>query len=202
MPTILLIRHGLNDWVGKKLAGRIPGVRLNKTGWAQAEAVAARLKGQPIKAIYASPLERTLETAAPLAAALGLETIPAESLIEADFGQWMGKSLRMLRKDPLWQEVRHHPSRFRFPGGESFVEAQARMVALLEELRLAWADEDAVACFSHGDNIRLTLAHYLDMPLDSFQRLVIDPASISVLELPQKGSVHVRAVNSSEHLAA
>jgi broad specificity phosphatase PhoE len=192
MPTILLIRHGLNDWVGKKLAGWIPGVRLNAAGWAQAEALAQRLKNSPIKMIYASPLERTLETAAPLAAALGLETIPAESLIEADMGDWMGKSLRMLRRNALWQEVRLHPSQFRFPNGESFVETQARMITLLEELRQAWGDADHVACFSHGDNIRLTL--------DSFQRLVVDPGSISALVLPQKGGVMVQSMNDTGHL--
>lgn len=200
MPTFLLIRHGLNDWVGKKLAGRMPGVRLNATGWAQAEALAACLKGIQLKAIYASPLERTLETAAPLAAAYGLETIPAESLIEANFGDWMGKSLRLLQRDPRWYEVRYHPAGFRFPNGESFAETQVRMVKLLEELRQAWADEDFIACFSHGDNIRMTLAHYLDMPLDAFQRLSIEPASISVLALPQKGGAMVRSVNDCGHL--
>ncbi len=201
MPTILLIRHGLNDWVGKKLSGRLPGVRLNSAGWEQAEAVAARLKRRSIQVIYSSPMERALETAAPLANALGLEPIPAESLIEVDFGDWQGKSLRMLRRDARWAEVRFRPSGFRFPEGESFTEAQARIVALLEELRQAWKDEDIIACFSHGDIIRLTLTHYLQMPLDAVQRLTIDPASISALALPQKGGVVVQSVNDVGHLS-
>jgi broad specificity phosphatase PhoE len=96
--------------------------------------------------------------------------------------------------------MRLHPSQFRFPNGESFVETQARMITLLEELRQAWGDADHVACFSHGDNIRLTLAHYLNLPLDSFQRLVVDPGSISALVLPQKGGVMVQSMNDTGHL--
>ncbi len=183
MPVILLIRHGVNDFVGKRLAGRLPGVHLNEEGKKQAEAIAELLKEAPIKAIYSSPLERAVETAQPLAHKLNLEVQPREGLLEVNFGKWQGKTNKQMRRMKLWKTVQEKPSEMRFPEGESFAEARARVVGALEEIKASHEEKDIVACFSHSDTIRLAVSHYLDMPLDSFQRVGIDTASISALFL-------------------
>src|SRR3990172_2972087 len=121
MPLVLLIRHGETDFVKKnRLAGRLPGVPLNKKGRAQALAVAERLKGAPVKAIYTSPMERARETAQPIAEALGLEPVARDGLLETDIGEWMGESVKKLQRLKLWKIVQAAPSMLRFPGGESF----------------------------------------------------------------------------------
>ncbi len=182
MTTLLLIRHGENDFVGRRLAGRLPGVHLNAVGHSQAEALAAVLHNEPVMAIYASPLDRTMETAEPLARDLYLSIQAHAGLLEVDFGNWQGKSIAYLKRLKLWPLVQKHPSQVRFPSGESFVEAQQRVVATLEEIRKAHPENERVACFSHCDLIRLAVAYYLDMPLDAFQRLNIQPASITRLQ--------------------
>lgn len=183
MATILLIRHGENDFVGKTLVGRLPDVHLNEKGQAQARRVAAGLAAWPIKAVYASPLERAQETAEPIARLLGLplEILPA--LLEIEFGKWTGKHLRQLRKRRLWKTVQTSPSTFRFPDGESFLEAQERVVAGLQELSEQHGEKDLVVCTAHSDVIRLAVAHFLSVPLDNFQRIRIFPASVTVLYL-------------------
>jgi probable phosphomutase (TIGR03848 family) len=195
MPAVLLIRHGQNSFVGKRLAGRLPDVHLNEKGLQQAEYIAARLKGAPIKAIYSSPLERTIETAGPLAGSLGLEVSLAEGLLEVDFGGWQGKTMRQMQRMKMWKQVQEEPSRVRFPQGESFVEAQARIVGFLDSLREKHEEQEWVACFSHCDAIRLAICHYLDMPLDAFQRLSIDTASISLVYLGKKGRPGLLTMN-------
>lgn len=183
MTRILLIRHGENDFVGKRLAGRLPGVHLNARGRAQAEAIARALANAALAAIYASPLERTLETAQPLAQALSLPVHPHPGLLEVDFGAWQGKTGKQMRRLKLWHTVQHHPSQMTFPGGESFLQAQQRGVAAIEEFRRTHDPKATLACFSHCDLIRLIIAHYTTIPLDNFQRLTADTASISMLEL-------------------
>jgi probable phosphoglycerate mutase len=185
MPAVLLIRHGETDYVGKRLAGRLPGIHLNETGRRQAEAVAQQLKVAPIQAVYSSPLERTLETAQALAAALDLPVQTDEALLEVNFGAWQGKTVKQMHRMKLWKMVQEKPSQVRFPQGESFSEAQARLVAFLDGLREKHTEKDLVACFSHSDAIKLAIAHYLGMPLDTFQRLHVDTASISLLFLGQ-----------------
>ncbi len=182
-PTrILLIRHGLNDYVKEhRLAGRTPGVHLNEEGLAQATTLAERLASSPLAAIYSSPLERACETAAPLAERLAFTAQILDDVKETDCGEWTGQPLDELSKGDLWRQVQGCPSLFRFPGGESFAEIQARMVAALEALRLAHPGQ-MVAVFSHADPIKLAVAFYTGMPLDLFQRLEIAPASISELE--------------------
>lgn len=178
---ILLIRHGENDWVGaKRLAGRTPGVYLNATGRQQATELADLLGPQPIAAVYSSPLERCMETAQPLATARGLQVLPADDVIEVDYGEWRGGELKELAKKPEWQAVQHYPSQFRFPAGETLREVQFRAVGFIEGLRVSHPNQ-AVAIFSHGDVIRTTVAHYLGTPIDLFQRVAISTASISVL---------------------
>jgi probable phosphoglycerate mutase len=182
MTAIYLIRHGENDFVGKRLAGRLPGVHLNARGQEQAQALAEELSGIPLKAVYASPLERTAETAAPIAERHGLPVITRQGLLEVDIGSWQGKTLKSLQKRKLWRMVQHAPSRTRFPGGESFLEAQSRVVHEIEELRGSHPGaKDVFTCVAHADLIKLAIAYYIGLPIDLFQRLVVAPASICVL---------------------
>lgn len=184
MPTILLIRHGENEYVKKgRLAGRIPGVHLNDTGLAQAKKLAETLSQAPIKAVYSSPLERTMETAAPIAQAKGLDVIPRPGLLELDIGSWEDKTLKALRRRKLWRVVQNRPSRMRFPEGETFSDAQGRISRELDELTTMHKPRDLIVCVSHSDMIKLAVAYFLGLPLDLFQRLMIAPASISTLML-------------------
>jgi len=178
---ILLLRHGINDYVkAHRLAGRTPGVHLNEEGNAQAAALAERLASLAIAAVYSSPLERARETAAPAAARLGLTVQLLDGVKETDCGEWTGQPLDDLSQSDLWRQVQSCPSVFRFPGGESFVEIQARMVAALDFVRLAHPGQ-TVAVFSHADPIKLAVAFYLGTPLDLFQRIEVAPASITEL---------------------
>jgi probable phosphomutase (TIGR03848 family) len=182
MTLLYLIRHGETDFIGKRLAGWLPGVHLNPRGRAQAEALAQLLSGVRFAALYASPLERSMETAEPLSRMLGLAVEPRPSLGEVRPGRWQGQPLRSLRRRKLWSVVQNAPSLARFPEGESFVETQARVVGELEELR-AMHRKKTIACVSHADVIKLAIAHYLGLPLDMFHRLSVAPASISILSV-------------------
>lgn len=187
MTQILLIRHAVNDIMkAKKLAGRMPGVHLNDEGRQQAEEVAERLRNLQIKAIYSSPLERTRETAEPLARALGLELQIRDTLAEVEYGEWTDRTLEELSKLDAWKIVQLYPSGMRFPGGETMRAMQARVVEELEQLAAAHP-RDIIAVFSHADVIKAALAHYLGIHLDLFQRLTIDPTSVSVLALSPFG---------------
>ncbi len=190
MPLILLIRHGENDFVKTgKLAGRLPEVHLNEKGRQQAAELAEALGKLPIQAIYSSPLERARETAAPLAAKLGLEAQIRPGLIETGIGAWAGQELKALRKLPAWKIVQDAPSRFRFPEGESFAECQTRLVSEIESLVKAHEREAIIACVSHADPIKLITAYYLGMPLDHFQRLGCDTASVTAFHLGEKSAL-------------
>jgi len=192
LTQILLIRHGVNDMVGqKRLAGWLPDVHLNDEGKAQAEALAARLRDVPISAIYASPLERTCETAEPLARVKGLPIHIRDGLGEVRYGDWTGKSIEELTKDELWRVVQVYPSGMRFPGGDSMREMQARIV---NEIEMIAADhpKEIVALVSHADLIKAALAHYLGTHFDLFQRIVVNPASVSVVQLTRWGPQVVR----------
>ena len=177
----LLIRHGENEFVAThKLAGRTPRVHLNEKGVDQAAQLVDYLVDQPIAAVYSSPLIRCVETARPLAAARGLPIVEEPAFLEVDYGEWQGADLRELSKLPEWRKVQHTPSTFRFPNGETLREVQSRAVAGVEALRSQHSNA-VVAVFAHGDVIRTTLAHYLGIPLDLFQRISIQTASVSVL---------------------
>ena len=189
MPLFLLIRHGENDYVRKgRMAGRMPGVHLNKKGRSQAEALAARLGQAPIKAVYSSPLERALETAGPLANALGLVVVPRPGLIETDIGEWQDQRVKGLSRLKIWRVVQQHPSIFRFPGGESFAEGQHRITQELAALAAQHDPKDLVACVSHADPIKLAVAFYIGLPLDLFQRLAVSPGSVTALHLGEGGA--------------
>ena len=182
MTTLYLIRHGENSYVGKKLAGWTPGVHLNDRGMRQAEVLAERLAPVRFQAIYSSPLERTLETARPLAKAAGLRIRQREDLGEVRYGEWTGKSLRALSRTKLWRVVQFNPSNMRFPRGEALRETQVRASGALEAI-CHEHPKGAVAIFSHGDLIRLSVAHYLGLALDLFQRIQINPASVTVIQI-------------------
>ena len=189
MPIFILIRHGETDYNKKMhIAGRLPGIHLNKKGRQQAQALADKLSSLPIKAIYSSPLERTLETAEPLARALNLEVIPLPGLLETDCGEWQGQSIKKLRRLKSWQSVQLRPALFHFPGGEWIGECQHRMVQEIEALRLQYSPQDLLACFSHADPIKQLIAYYLGLPLDNFQRLAIDTGSVTALQVNEGGS--------------
>ena len=190
MPLLLLIRHGENEHVKLgKMAGRLPGVHLNERGQQQAQALAEALKEVPIKVIYSSPLERAIETAQPIAESHKLSVIEDPDLLETDMGNWQGKTLRRLRLMKLWKVVQHAPSRFRFPEGESFVEAQTRYVsALARIIERHNKPKDIIAVVFHADPIKLAVAYFLGMPLDHFQRLSCDPGSMTVLFVSESGA--------------
>ncbi len=194
MTTILLIRHGQNNFVGKRLAGHLPKVYLNDAGRKQAQAIADFLKDAPLKAVYSSPLERALQTAEPLAEQHNLQVQMHPGLTEVNFGEWQGKTLKQLARRKLWKMVQEKPSGMRFPGGESFYEAQQRVAMAIEEIAGWHEEKDLVACFSHSDTIRLAVSHFLAMPLDAFQRVGVDTASVTSIFLHQ-GRVFVGNVN-------
>lgn len=195
-PTLmLLVRHGHTPTTGTLLPGRAKGLHLSETGQAQAKAVAERLAALPnVAAIYASPLERTRETAAAIAEARNQTVTIDKGLLEVDIGDWTGQELRAVRRDPAWKAVQHYPSGFRFPGGESFVEMQARILTTLERLRAAHPGETVIAV-SHADVIKGAVAHALGAHLDLFQRTVISPCSVTAIAYGDTGAV-VLTVNA------
>jgi probable phosphomutase (TIGR03848 family) len=188
VTTVLLIRHGRTSAnTAGILAGRSSGVELDETGVQQVAEAGRRIAGVPLRAIVTSPLRRCRQTAQALAAAR-IEPSPVtveRGLVECGYGEWTGKHLRELSKEKLWGTVQHQPSAVRFPGGESMPEMSARAVGAIRswDARLtAEHGPDAVwAAVSHGDPIKAILADALGMHLDSFQRILVDPASISVI---------------------
>lgn len=194
--TLILVRHGQTPTTGAILPGRAKGLSLAETGVAQAERAGERIGAlDSVTAIYASPMERTRETAAPIARATGLRVRVREGLNECDFGSWTGKKLADLRKLPEWTTVQKFPSGFRFPGGESFSEMQARITGTLAALAAEHPGETIVAV-SHADCIKAAMAQALGVHLDTFQRIVISPCSISAYVHTLGGPI-VLAVNST-----
>lgn len=197
-PTlVLLVRHGKTPTTGQVLPGRAKGLHLAPEGVAQAERVAARIAAlgeKKIAAVYASPMERTQETAAPIAKALKLRVRTHKGLIEADFGKWTGRKLTELNKLPEWKTVQQYPSGFRFPGGESFPEMQTRMVGAIQEL-VAKHPGETIVCTSHADTIKAAAASALGTHLDQFQRIVIGQCSVTAIMYTSGGPV-VLGVNS------
>ena len=193
--VFLLVRHATNDLVGKAMAGRAPGVRLNAEGQRQAQHLADRLRTAPIAAIYVSPLERALETAAPLAARLRLEPRISKELHEIDCGGWTGKTFQELDPDPEWRLWITRRTGARPPRGESIVEAQRRAVDFIMRLRREH-DGATVALVSHGDVIKAALAHFLRMSLDALESFDIAPASVSAIRVGAEWA-QVKLVNDT-----
>jgi probable phosphomutase (TIGR03848 family) len=184
VTTVILLRHGRTTAnTGGVLAGWTPGVQLDDAGRQQVQAVAERLAKVPLAAVVSSPLERCLETATALAAGRDLAVQTDDRLGEARYGDWTGRPLKELTKEPLWRVVQQHPSAAVFPGpeGEGLAQTQARAVAAVREWNAKLgADAVWLAC-SHGDVIKAVLADALGLHLDQFQRIVVDPASVSVI---------------------
>jgi probable phosphoglycerate mutase len=192
---VLLVRHAVTPTTGKVLPGRAGGLHLSEEGRRQAETLARRLAALPrIVAVYSSPLERARETAVAIARARGLAVRVERGLLECDFGAWTGASLRRLARRREWAQVQRHPSGFRFPGGESFVEMQARIADAVRRL-VERHPGRAIVAVSHADPIKALLAHVLGTPLDLFQRLAVAPASISAVAFHRE-AVTVLTVNS------
>lgn len=189
MATVILARHGRTTAnASGVLAGRSKGVHLDETGLQQARGVGHRLTGLPLAAVVTSPLERCRETAREIAAAqerLAGKVVNDRRLLECDYGTWTGRELKTLAKEPLWKTVQAHPAAAVFPDGEAMATMTARGVAAVREWDARVEDEhgpDAVwVAVSHGDVIKAIIADALGMHLDLFQRIVVDPASLSVI---------------------
>ncbi|MBJ7422304.1 MAG: MSMEG_4193 family putative phosphomutase [Ilumatobacteraceae bacterium] len=193
---IIMVRHGKTPSTGKLLPGRAKGLHLSETGKQEALVVAERLsKIKKVAAIYASPLERARETAAPIAKALKQKVIINKGLLECDFGDWTGEELTKLMKLPEWSNVQRAPSTFRFPKGESFTEMQTRMVSTLDDLRKKHSG-GVVICVSHADPIKAAVAHAMGTHIDLFQRIVISTCSVTAVSYSSFGPV-VLTVNST-----
>lgn len=184
MPTVLLVRHGRTDANAQGvLAGWTPGVALDDRGRQQAADLAARLRDVPLAGAVVSPLERTRETAEIL-----LESRPEvvqhhdARVGECDYGDWTGRELKALAKEPLWKVVQAHPSAAAFPGGEAMTAMQHRAVSAIREWNTVWSEDARYLVVSHGDVIKAILADALGMHLDQFQRIRVDPCSLSVVE--------------------
>jgi len=179
--AVLLVRHGTTPTTGMKLPGRAPGLHLSNEGRRQADGAAQRIGAlRRVAAVYASPIDRARETALPIARARGLALRIERDLAEIDVGDWTGISLARARRRPEWEIVQRHPSGFRFPGGESFMELQTRMVAAVTRLAERHPG-GTIVVVSHADPIKTLVAHAMGTPLDLFQRFVIAPASITVI---------------------
>lgn len=206
MSTLLLVRHGLTAMTGPVLAGRTPGVHLDDRGQAQATALAERIAALPVAAIVTSPLERCVDTAKIIRGAqrsTGREPQwqVDDRIVECGYGDWTGRPLPELAKQTLWKTVQAQPSAVRFPGGEALTEVSARAVAAVRDwdARLG-ADAIWVAC-SHGDVIKAIIADALGLHLDQFQRIVVDPCSVSVIRYTDTRPYVLRSNDCSGSLA-
>lgn len=186
MSTVLLVRHGLTASTGAVLSGQTPGLYLDDRGRAQAAAVADRLAVLPLAAIVTSPLERCVQTAEAVAAAQrGAGREPSwqvdERITECGYGDWTGRAIRELAKDPMWRVVQTQPAAARFPGGESLAEVSARAIEAIRDWDARLGPESVWLACSHGDVIKSILADALGLHLDQFQRIVVDPCSVSAV---------------------
>ncbi|MCO7219261.1 histidine phosphatase family protein [Klenkia sp. PcliD-1-E] len=184
MTTVILLRHGRTTAnAAGVLAGWSPGVQLDEKGQEQVAAVGARLAGVPLAAVVSSPLERCQQTAGAVVAGRELELRTDDRLGECRYGDWTGRPIKELLKEPMWKVVQQHPSAAVFPGpeGEALAHTQARAVAAVREWNATLGPDAVWLACTHGDVIKAILADAYGMHLDSFQRIVADPASISVV---------------------
>lgn len=196
MARLVFIRHAPTSDTGLLLTGRLAGHSLSAEGQIMAEALGERLRAVRFAAIYSSPLERTKETADAIAAAQRKSVLLHHGLLEVDYGDWSGRTLKSLYRLQAWRAVHHTPSRVRFPNGESLMEAQSRVVATCEELARRHR-RHIVALVTHADVIKAAVSHYLGQPLDLFNRIAVAPASVTVLDLFADGPVRLVTLNTT-----
>jgi probable phosphoglycerate mutase len=189
--TLVLVRHAVTPQTGPLLSGRTPGIDLSELGNEQARQAGVRLADLPVAAIYASPIDRTQQTAAHIASHHALDVQVLDGVIEADYGEWTGGKIEDLAKTDLWKTVQRAPSRARFPAGESIAEMQVRMVSALEQVAADHPGE-LVVVVSHADPIKAAIAHFTGVHLDLFQRISVSPASITVFVLGPHGTTLVK----------
>ncbi|HYZ46646.1 MAG TPA: MSMEG_4193 family putative phosphomutase [Actinomycetota bacterium] len=194
MTAFYFVRHGVTSHTGHRLSGWMPGIHLTDEGRAQAEAAADTLARVPFKAIFSSPIERTMETAQAIAARHRLEVEVTDALGEVRYGRWTDRSFKALARTKLWTTVQRFPSGARFPDGETVRAVQARAVEEIERLRLEFPRK-VLCCVSHADVIKLVAAHYLGVHIDLFQRIDVGPASITVISVGDEGP-RVHAVSA------
>ncbi|MBI1802111.1 MAG: histidine phosphatase family protein [Chloroflexi bacterium] len=183
MTTFFLVRHATNDWVKKgRLPGWTEGIHLNEEGRKQAEALAERLRPVKFNAVYSSHLERAQETAERIVVGRKLSIVVRPCLADLKTGDWTGRSVKQVARTKLWKQIQLMPTHTRMPGGESFSEMQGRLISELEAIHAAHP-KGTVAIVSHADAIKVVIAHYLKLHLDQFQRIVISPASLSIVQV-------------------
>lgn len=196
--TVLMIRHGENEWTeSHKLAGRTPGVHLNDYGRLQAEALGQRLAQVKLSAVYASPLERTVETAEAIARPHQLKVKTRSGIIEVDYGEWTGEAIKTLAKKKNWPVIQFYPSGAGFPAGETMFQMQSRMVQAINKL-VGKHPGQIIAVVGHADLIKAAVAHYLGVHFDLFQRIVISTASITTISFTPMGP-RIVTVNDTQH---
>lgn len=194
MTTFFLVRHAVTEHTGKKLSGWMEGISLTEQGREQAEQVADSLADAGFDAIYSSPIARTLETANAIAKRHEVSVQTRRDLGEVEYGGWTNRQLKSLMRTKLWTTVQRWPSAARFPNGETLREVQVRALGEIEKIA-ADHPKGKVCCVSHGDVIKLVLAHYLGVHIDLFQRIVVAPASVSVFSLSDRGPM-ILSVNA------
>jgi probable phosphoglycerate mutase len=195
---MLLIRHASHDLLGRELVGRRSGVSLSPAGRVEAEALAERLARHPISSVYASPRERAIETAKPIAERHGVAVQIAPELDEVDFGSWTGLSFKELDKDPLWHRFNRHRAMTRIPNGESMAEVAARMTLFLRSRAAREGDGD-IAVIGHGDPLRLAVVSLLGLPIEAMLRLEIAPASLNIIRVAGDAEAKLELLNDCSH---
>lgn len=192
MTTVVLVRHGLTHLTGPVLAGWTPGLHLDERGRKQAAAVAERLQPVTFDALVSSPLDRCLDTIGAIAEGRALEVTQDERLGECRYGDWTGKPLKDLAKDPLWKVVQQHPSAAVFPNGEALRDTSARAVNAVRDWNEKLGPDATWLACSHGDVIKAVVADAMGLHLDQFQRIVIDPCSVTIIRYTETRPFVVR----------
>lgn len=185
MTTLLLIRHGVTASTGRRLGGRTQ-TALSEEGREQARRAGASIGDLPVRAVYASPLARTWQTAELVGEAVGREPVACDGLLEVDYGRWTDRPLKSVARTKMWPVIQARPSLAAFPDGETIRAAQLRAADAVEQL-VARHKRGVIVAVSHADVIKALVAFYLALPLDGFQRLHVSPASLTVLSLSVGG---------------
>jgi probable phosphoglycerate mutase len=192
LTTVLLVRHGLTRLTGPVLSGWTSGLHLDERGERQTALLAERLRSVPLTAVVSSPLERCLDTAQPMAATHDLEVAPDDRLGEVHYGEWTGRELKVLSREPLWKVVQSRPSEVVFPGGEALRDVQSRALDGIREWNQRLGAAATWVAVSHADVIKSVVADALGLHLDQFQRIAISPASLTVIRYGRRGATVVR----------